>query len=76
VDAVGLRVGDMTVAAQKPLVYQCGPNNEPALVPLSEVDPEAAEDARRQLEQQLGRVDEVTGLGEDPGKVARSSPNQ
>jgi len=75
VDAVGLRAGDTTVAAQKPLVYKCGPNDEPVLVPLSEADPEAAEDARRRLEQQLGNVDELTGLGEDPAKVARSSPS-
>jgi hypothetical protein len=46
------------------------PNNEPTLVPLSEVDPKAARDARRRLRRELTGVKALTGLGEDPAGVA------
>ena len=63
------KYGNVTVP--EPLVYACDPNNEPVLVLLWEVDPEAAEDAHRQFERQLRGSAESTGLGANPASVAR-----
>lgn len=62
--------GEVTVS--EPLVYKCDANNEPMLVPLSEVDPEAARDAHRAMAETLEQSDELTGLGGDPAAEARS----
>jgi hypothetical protein len=59
-----------TVTAMEPLVYKCGPDNEPVLVPLSQMDPEAAEQARRAFEEQARGSDALTGLGSDPANEA------
>ncbi|MEZ5155325.1 MAG: hypothetical protein R2718_04350 [Solirubrobacterales bacterium] len=50
-----------------PLIYQCGPNNEPVLVHLSEVDPEAAAEVRREAVEQLDDVSGEGGILEDFG---------
>jgi hypothetical protein len=65
------KYGDVIVSEQ--LVYKCGPDNEPVLVPLSEMDPQAAEGAHRQVARQLRNSDESTGLGEPAASVVRSS---
>lgn len=72
VDTMRVRQGDTTVLAQVGLVYKCGPNNEPVLVPLSDVDPEAAAAARRDMQRSLsGGDDGLSGLGADPAAANR-----
>lgn len=56
------------VTAGEPFVYKCDPQNEPTLVPLSEVDPEAGAEARKEARKRLTRItrnggDSLTGLG-------------
>jgi hypothetical protein len=61
--------GDVSVSEL--LVYECDSNDEPTLVPLSEVDPEAAEEEHREMarlltERSLGGL---IGLGRDPANT-------
>lgn len=70
VDVVREERGGISMPAD-PLVYQCGPNNEPTLVHLSDVDPEAAAEARRDVREQLDDINRgglLEGLGGDPAK--------
>lgn len=61
--------GDVSVS--EPLYPKCGPGNEPVLAPLSEIDPQAAQDLHRELAQEVVRgSDELTGLGGDPAGKA------
>lgn len=72
VNTMRVRQGNTTVQAQVGLVYKCGPNNEPLLVPLSDVDPEAAAAARRDMQRALaGGGDGLSGLGSDPAAADR-----
>jgi hypothetical protein len=61
--------GQVTVAEE--LVYTCNSDNEPALAPLSEVDPQAAQEAHRQMSRLLPDRLEANGLG-DPAGDARA----
>jgi hypothetical protein len=65
--------GDETVTYVEPLVYKCSLTNEPQLVPLSVVDPVAAETALQEFQQQVQNGDDVTGLGSDPASAAAIS---
>lgn len=66
----------ISIPVAEPKVYRCGPNNEPVTVPLSEIDPQAAREARSDaiaaIKEQAasGELDELTGLGEDPPGLA------
>lgn len=74
-DSVRVKSGGIATAGE-PMVYECGPGNEPTLAPLSEVDPQAGEQARRQAKESLeeiasGKDGGITGLGlEDGGEGA------
>lgn len=61
------------VSVSEPLFYKCGPNNEPVLVPLSEIDPQAAERQHRQIARQIRGSKGLTGLGEDPARASRAA---
>lgn len=64
--------GEVTVS--EPFFYKCGANNEPMLVPLSDLDPQAAEEAHRQMADQLRESnDGISGLGLDPASRDRAS---
>lgn len=62
------------VAAVEPLTYECGPDDQPRLVPLSEVDPAAAAAAREQFLKQASDSRDLTGLGSDPAQHTGNSP--
>lgn len=70
VRAASFRKGDVTV--MEPIAYDCGPNNEPKLVPLSKVDPKGARQAHRAFERQVRHAGELTGLGSDPAALESS----
>lgn len=64
------RLGDVTIS--EPLYYKCNAANEPALVPLSEIDPEAAEAARSRMAEDLQKSGGLTGLGSNPAAESQS----
>lgn len=59
VDSVRTERGGISMPSD-PLVYECGPGNEPKVVHLSEVDPEAAAEVRRGV---LRQIDDVRRHG-------------
>ena len=71
VDAVTKASTYGEVSVSEPMYYACGPGNEPELVPLSEIDPEASARAHREMESLIRDHEGLTGLGGDP---ARENP--
>jgi hypothetical protein len=57
--------GEVTVPER--LVYKCDNHDEPKLVPLSEVDPRAAQEEHRQMSRLIRGSLELTGLGKPAG---------
>lgn len=66
IDAVTNSGPDGEVVLTEPLVYKCDPKNEATVVPLSDVDPQAAEESRRQMTHQIEKAKDLTGLGSSP----------
>ncbi len=68
VDAVTAAGTVGEVSYSEPLYYACGPDDEPVLKPLSEIDPRAAAEARVQMKRQIADSAGLTGLGTDPAR--------
>lgn len=71
--------GPAIAMAGEPHVYKCDSENQPTLVPLSEVDPEAGREARENAKQFLqdlasGEGGGITGLGQENPAAGVAKP--